>query len=110
MKAQRERIDELKRRLAGAETLAPDIETLRPAIVDAIREVRAALVGDAAARRDVLRALLGAERFRVYADTERGFRLEGALRVRLEPPARVEPGRGEGLVAGGGFEPPTSGL
>ena len=37
---------------------------------------------------------------RVYPDSEKGFRLEGALRVRLEPSARTGAGRRAKQVAG----------
>jgi len=61
------------------------------------------LEGDDTARRDALRALLGPERLGVYPDSEKGFRLEGALRVRLEPSARAAAERRAKQVAGGRF-------
>jgi hypothetical protein len=101
LKASLERKRELQRRLAEAEASHPDLELLRPTIEAAIRDLRGALAGDTEARRDALRALLGAERLRVYPDAEKGFRLEGAVRLRLEAPAPVRPGRGLDQVAGG---------
>jgi hypothetical protein len=94
LKASLERKRELQRRLAEAEASEPSLGLLRPAIEAAIRDLRGALAGDADARREALRALLGAERLRVYPDAEKGFRLEGAVRLRLEAPAPVRPGRG----------------
>jgi DNA invertase Pin-like site-specific DNA recombinase len=89
----------------------PDYETLTAAVVHHAKEWQAAFEGSPDHARRALRALLGDERMRVYSDAERGFRVEGLLRV----PTSGEPFR-EGSerlacgVAGGGFEPPTSGL
>jgi DNA invertase Pin-like site-specific DNA recombinase len=89
LRAQLERKRELERRLAAseAETTPFDPEALRPVIERTIRDLHAALVGDLPERRDALRALLGPERLRVYPDREKGFRLEGALRIRLDAPS-----------------------
>lgn len=92
---------------------AIDFEALRAAIDASVREMRAALAGDADARRGAFRALLGDRRMSVFADPERTFRVEGLFELDLEmPDARHsdESGRLTKLVAGGGFEPPTSGL
>jgi DNA invertase Pin-like site-specific DNA recombinase len=89
----------------------PDYEALAAAVVHHAKEWQAAFEGSPDHARHALRALLGDERMRVYSDDERGFRVEGLLRV----PTSGEPFR-EGSerlacgVAGGGFEPPTSGL
>jgi hypothetical protein len=103
LKAQLERKHELERRLAAAEAEVTPFDplALRPVIEAALREIQTALAGDDTARRDALRALLGPERLRVYPDAEKGFRLEGALRVRLEPSARPAAGRRAKQVAGG---------
>jgi len=85
---------------AEAETTPFDPVVLRPMVEQTIRDIHEALTGDAAERRTALRALLGPDRLRVYPDREKGFRLEKALRVRLEPPARSEAGRGAKQVAG----------
>ena len=65
------------------------------------RDPHAALVGDDLTRHDTLRALLGPDRLRVYSDAGRGFRLEGTLRLRLEPSARPATERRAKQVAGG---------
>ena len=61
----------------------------------------------------MLRAMLGPDRLRVYACEDRGFRVEGMLTLALNVgTARVpeDTGRLTRMVAGEGFEPPTSGL
>jgi len=86
---------------AEAETTPFDPVALRLVIEAALREMHTALEGDDTARRDTLRALLGPDRLRVYPDAEKGFRLEGALRVRLEPSAHPAARRRAKQVAGG---------
>lgn len=94
-RVQRER-DGVRARLAA---LPPrlTVEDLRPAIEEALCELRDVLAGPEG--RQALRALLGGERLKVAPDGERGFRIGGVVRVGPDV-----------LVAGGGFEPPTSGL
>jgi len=113
LKAQLERKHELERRLATAETETTPFDpvALRPVIETALLEIHTALAGDDTARRDALRALLGPDRLRVYPDAEKGFRLEGALRVRLEPSARAGAERRAKQVAGGrSVRLPTQGI
>jgi hypothetical protein len=66
-----------------------------------VHDIHAALAGDLPERRDALRVLLSLERLRVFADPERGFRVEGLLRVLLMEPAREGAGPVLKLVAGG---------
>jgi len=105
LRAQLERKHEMERRPAAAEAeVTPfDPVALHPLVEAVIHNVHAALTGDATGRREALRALLGPDRLRVYPDREKGFRLEGALRVRLEPPARAAAERGAKQVAGERF-------
>lgn len=91
--------------------IAPDL--LRAVIEARVLEMRAAFHASAEDQRAAFRGLLGDRRMRVGADPERGFRVEGVFSLALEMPnarAYEGPGRRQSVVAGGGFEPPTSGL
>ena len=78
-----------------------------------MRDLRAGLGGSPERGRGILRALLGGERIRVAPDSERDFRLEGTFCLEVETGTardRQASERFHEVVAGGGFEPPTSGL
>ncbi len=63
--------------------------------------------------RRALRALLGGDRIQIMRDEAQGYRMEGVFCLGLEidrRPLRITQGASDCLVAGEGFEPPTSGL
>ena len=95
-----EKAQELRIRLQEFEAEPLDAESLRPQIEQRVCEMRAALEGAPDERRAALKAFLGGDRLRVLPDAERGFRVEGLLRVRLKAePARNQkgaPGRSYG--------------
>lgn len=98
----RARRDALRARLEGAELDLADDE-LTALVMDEIAGVEAALAGEPEECRRGLRHLLGDRRLRVLADADRGFRVEGALRLRLEvgnPPEAH--GRRAGCQGGSG--------
>ena len=75
--------------------------------------MRAAFEGAPDVRRAAFRALLGNRRMRVRPAAERRFRIEELFELDLEiadARSREASGRLPSVVAGGGFEPPTSGL
>ncbi len=95
----------------GQAEIAPDL--LRAVIEVRVREMRAAFEASLEDRRAAFRSLLGDRRMRVGPDPELGFRVEGVFALSLETPNARDyesPGRRQSVVAGGGFEPPTSGL
>lgn len=90
-----------------------DLDALRPLVAARAAEMREAFAGAPDSRRDAFRALLGDRRMRVLPDAEHRFRIEGLFELDLETTdARGLEASGRLLcvVAGGGFEPPTSGL
>ena len=105
LKASLERKRELERRLAEAEAqpAAFDPVAMRPVIEATLTEIHAALAGDPTERREALRALLGAERLRIYPHAEKGFHLEGTLRVRIEDAPHPLSSGGHRYVAGGRY-------
>ncbi len=99
---------------ARTEPLAlPPIEDLVPVIEARVRDFRWAFDSEPETIRTALRALLGDSRFAVRADAERGFAVEGYVALplmRQTPGVSEDTGRLQRMVAGEGFEPPTSGL
>jgi len=94
---------DVRSRLLELEAEPLDAESLRPQIEQRICEMRAALEGAADERRAALKAFLGDDRLRVLPDAERGFRVEGLLRVRLEAgPARELERLRAGRIGGSG--------
>jgi len=94
---------DVRNRLLELEAEPLDAESPRPQIEQRICEMRAALEGAADERRAALKAFLGDDRLRVLPDAERGFRVEGLLRVRLEAgPARELEGLRAGRIGGSG--------
>ena len=89
-------------KLSAAEVLSPDLESLHPLIEERVHDLRKALDGSPDERRAALLAVVRDGRFRVFADHERGFRVEGLLRVPLTEPARDREGRRAGLEVGSG--------
>ena len=90
----------------------PDVDALAAEATRRVLAHRAVFEGNPEHAQRGLRALLSGERLRIHADPDRAFRVEGLLRVPTsnEPPGALG---SEGFafgVAGGGFEPPTSGL
>ena len=78
-----------------------------------VRDFRWAFDSEPETIRTALRALLGDSRFAVRADAERGFAVEGYVALplmRQTPGVSEDTGRLQRMVAGEGFEPPTSGL
>ncbi len=105
--------DELLRRLRAAPPpLAIEPGDLRAALEEAARDLRKPLAAAPGEMRTALFALLAGRRMRVHGEVERGYRVEGVFSLALETGnARGDgPGRFGCVVAGGGFEPPTSGL
>jgi site-specific DNA recombinase len=96
------------RDLAQARTNLPTLEELMPVVRAKLEEIEQTLLADVAQGRMALGALLGDRRLRVYEDG----RIEGV--AVLEPEMLAAPKRTSeprvSVVAGGGFEPPTSGL
>ena len=82
--------------------------------VDArLADLRGSLEADHEAGRRALRTLVGDDRLAVSADPERGFRIDGFLHLALNVETARRPEASERftrMVAGEGFEPPTSGL
>ena len=109
LEAERGRLTSPRRGIAAR----VDLEAIRPRIEDLVLEMREAFAGAPEERRRAFRALLGDRRMRVLPDDERRFRVEGLFELPLET-ADARPLEGTGRlhsqVAGGGFEPPTSGL
>lgn len=105
--------DERRRLQHPRSTIQVDADLLREIATARALEMREALAGAPSEMRDALRALLRDRRIRVYPDAEKRFRIEGILELALEsttPGSLAETGRRQSVVAGGGFEPPTSGL
>ena len=103
---------EVESRLA-TQPRVPDLASLRPMIEAKVDELRTTLLGAPLQARRGFSALLGDRRMVVHADAERGFRVEGLFRWSLENEhaRRLQTsGRLDKVVAGEGFEPPTSGL
>jgi DNA invertase Pin-like site-specific DNA recombinase len=76
---------ELQRRQTAREALTPDLDTLRPAVEAATRDLRAAFQAAPEEAQGALRALLGDHRLAVIPDAEKGYRVEGMLRLRGRP-------------------------
>ena len=100
-------------RLRAAEVAIPDGADLRAAVERRLADLGAELASERG--REVLHALFRGDRLTVRPDIDACFRIDGTAWLRLpvhEGPARVDQdsGRVHGVVAGGGFEPPTSGL
>ena len=74
-----------------------DFDALTAAVMADVQDWHSAFDGSPDARR-ALRALLAGERMRVYSDGERGFRVEGMLRV---PTSSEPPGGGSERFACG---------
>ncbi len=92
---------------------------IEAAVARWVEDVEGALRSDPIRGREVLLGLLGPERLVARADAERGFRLEGGIYLPVErwiagggpgSPRTASEGFPYRGVAGGGFEPPTSGL
>jgi site-specific DNA recombinase len=106
LKAERDRV---ARQHAAARMSLPTLEVLLPRLREKLRDIEMSLRADVASGRLVLGALLGERRIRIYRDG----RIEGALEVAGElraPAASERQLPAAPVVAGGGFEPPTSGL
>ena len=101
----------IERRLAN-DSPAPEMNTLRQVIEDRCQEMATAFEASPAEGRAALLALLGDRRIQVGTDAERGFSVEGIFELSLihEPPRSNHASEGACVVAGEGFEPPTSGL
>ncbi len=99
---------------AFAAPIGLDRETLRALVEPRVLEMRSAFLGSPEHARAGFRALLGGRRMRVGPDPERRFRVEGVFELALETTDSRGPqddlGSRHSVVAGGGFEPPTSGL
>jgi hypothetical protein len=77
-------------------------------IMDELAQIETALAGEPETTRRGLDALLAGRRLRVLPDAERGFRVEGALRLRLEagnPPGASSPPAGCQEGSGGLHRP-----
>ena len=87
-------------------------EGLRPELERRVRDLRAAFAGAPEETRAAFRLLLAGDRMQVHRDAKRAFRVEGVFHVPLmrERPGAQASGPFSCVVAGGGFEPPTSGL
>ena len=86
----------------------PTIEDLMPRLREKLREIESTIKADVPLGRLALGGLLGEDRLRVYQDG----RIEGAAILSpemLAAPRRTSEPR-DSVVAGEGFEPPTSGL
>jgi hypothetical protein len=108
LKALRDEREVLVRELGASRIQIPSVEELMPRLREKLRDLEKTLKADIALGRLALGGLLGGERLRVYRDG----RIEGALTVSpemLHAPKRTL-GRADCVVAGEGFEPPTSGL
>jgi hypothetical protein len=83
----------------------PDLEAISALVERRVLDLRTTLDSEPEAARRAMRRLLGGERLRVYSDPDRGFRVEGILRVPLndEPPGTEASGRFDCWVAGGRF-------
>jgi hypothetical protein len=108
LRAERERV---ARAHAAARVTLPTLDELRPQLRAKLREIGDTLRGEVASGRLTLGALLQGRRIRVYRDG----RIESAVAFMVEPPPALTRSRtpqdlGDPVVAGGGFEPPTSGL
>jgi len=116
MEAAKSRLRELRsdrervaRQLQQASRQLPKVEELMPRLRERLRDLEATLKADLPRGRMALGALLGDRRIRVYRDG----RLEGLATLEPEtelPAERVSSRPGASVVAGEGFEPPTSGL
>ena len=93
---QRER-ETLRRRLRRSEPQI-DVDELRAPIERAVRDLGAWLTGTPEQGRAALAALLGDRRLRVGPDAERGFRVEGLLRLEMRMPPDLP---SEGIRYGG---------
>jgi hypothetical protein len=108
LKALRDEREGLVRELGASRIQIPSVEELMPRLREKLRDLEATLRADVAMGRLAIGGLLGDQRLRVYRDG----RIEGALMLRpemLRAPKRT-PGPTDCVVAGEGFEPPTSGL
>jgi site-specific DNA recombinase len=104
----------LVRRLAVDEDV-PDLSLneIRAAVERGASGFRDSISSTPEVARRALRALLGNERIRIVRDRVQGYRMEGVFRLGLETtghPMSGAQGVSVCLVAGEGFEPPTSGL
>ena len=106
--ASRERIHTRLR----ATPLGGSDDEIRERVRSKLDDVAGVLARGPQEARGALSALLAGRRLAVHADEDRGFRVEGVLRLGLETRnARDSEGPGRfRMVAGEGFEPPTSGL
>ena len=106
----------IERRLARSPSEEPafDPDELVALAEEGFADLRATLQGSPVHARAALGSLLGDRRMRVGPDSERGFRVEGLFEwspeVRVPGPLQERTGRLASVVAGEGFEPPTSGL
>ena len=97
------------RQLAQAHTDLPTVEELMPSLRERLQNIEKTLQADLAQGRLALGALLGDQRLRVHRDGA----IEGAVRIQPEeklPVPRSLSRPAVRMVAGEGFEPPTSGL
>jgi len=104
--------EQIRERLAQ-EAGPVDLDSLRPVIERRLDELRDTLCGEMVRARSMLRTLLGGERIRVFADSERKFRLEGGFVIELEtrtPRLREATGGLDFQVAGAGNARRTCGL
>jgi len=108
LKTLRDERAQLARELVASRIRIPSVEELMPRVCEKLRDLEATLKADIGMGRLALGGLLGDQRLRVYRDG----RIEGVLTLRpemLHAPKRTL-GRADSVVAGEGFEPPTSGL
>ncbi len=96
----------------GATPIELSPRRLEQLVKERVLDLRSAFDGEPEGVRSALRALLGDTRMRVGPDPERDFRVEGVFHWSFQTQAARPPqetGRLVSVVAGEGFEPPTSG-
>ena len=94
---------EIERRIDAARPIVVDIDALRGRVERYAADLRGAFDRAPGAGRTVLERLLAGRRIAVHADSQRGFRVEGAFDLTLEMTSarfREETGRLVSVVAG----------
>jgi hypothetical protein len=109
LKTLRDQRERLVHELAAVKLELPMIDELMPRLREKLQELESTIMADVPRGRLALGGLLDGERLRIYADG----RMDGTATLApetLHPPKRGAPGGPDHVVAGEGFEPPTSGL